>query len=223
VGGALTLALSAGNGQVLRAHKTDLPRITLAGGQGMLPGRASMGATVVFDGLDFQSAQLQGINLNQAYLSSINFSSAKLFGADLQFTHLQGADLRWADARFSTFDGARMQGALLNDAAFFGARLFVVDLRGASLDGTMLQSAYLNGAKLEGARLLNIRFDENTDFTGASIDNSTIIAIAKLKQGLYNSAEQNYPEDFIVDEERTSILRSELMARGLVLPQGYGS
>lgn len=218
VGSAVTLALSEGNGQILRAHAGDLPHITLAGWQGMLPGRSSLANSVVFDGLDLQSAQLQGINLAQAFLSEIKLSSAKLFGANLGFAHLQCSDLRWVDARFSTFNGARMQGAILDGATFIGADLFVVDLRGASLDGTRLQSAHLNGAQLEGARLLNIGYDEGTDFTSASVDAATIVAVAKLKSGLYNSAEQRYPEDFVVDEEETLRLRSALALKGLILP-----
>lgn len=222
VGGALTLALSAGNGRVLRAHETDLPSITLAGWQGILPGRPSSLDSVIFDRLDFRAAQLQGINLKQAYLSSVNFSSAKLYGADLQFAHLQNSDMRWADASFATLDGARMQGSLLNYTIFFGANLFLVDLRGANLDGTKLHYAYLNGAKLQGARLINIEFNEDTDFTGAVIDLTTVIAVATLKQGLYNSEERDFPDDFIVDTEKTALLLAALKERGLVIPEGYG-
>lgn len=218
VGSALTLALSEGNGKILRAHARDLPHITLAGWQGMLPGRSSVANSVMLDGLDLQSAQLQGISLRQSFLSKTDLSSAKLFGANLEFSHLQCSDLRWVDARFSTFNGARMQGAILDGAIFIGADLFVVDLRGASLDGARLQSAYLNGAKLEGARLLNIGYDDDTDFTNVSVDASTVVAVAILKSGLYNSSERKYPDDFIVDEAKTTLLQSALAQKGLILP-----
>lgn len=219
VGSALTLVLSGRNGQILRSNAVDLPHIALAGWQGMLPGRNYVESNVVFDGLDFQGAQLQGINLKQGYLAKICLLSAKLFGADLAFSHLQGADLRWVDARFANLNGARMQGALLNGGIFVGADLLVVDLRGASLDGAQLQSASLNGAKLEGARLLNIVIDDYTDFTSATVDKSTIVAVASLKPGLHNSQDQKFPDDFVVDEKETFMLLEKLAKKGLVLPQ----
>ena len=217
IGSALTLALSEGNGRILRVHAEDLPHITLAGWQGTLPGRKAATNTIVFDELDLQGAQLQGINLSQAFLSKVNLSSSKLFGADLGFVHLQCADLRWAEAHFAIFSGARMQGACLDGASFFGSEMMLVDLRGASLDGTRLQSASLNGAKLEGARLINIGFNDSTDFTGASADSATVIAVAALKPGLHNSADRQYPEDFIVNVEETRRLQESLARKGLIL------
>jgi uncharacterized protein YjbI with pentapeptide repeats len=215
VGGALTQTMSDGNGQILREHANDLPRITLAGWNGTLPSSRNRLNNLVLDGLNFQRAQLQGINMRQASCSRVDLSAAKLFGADFSFAHMQRSDLRWMEAPFSIFNGARMQGSLLDGAILLGADLFVTDLRGASLDGARLQSACLNGAKLEGARLLNIQYDQETDFSNATADKTTIIAVATPKIGLHNSSGLRFPDDFDINQEETNRLKVVLQKKGL--------
>ena len=79
-------------------------------------------------GIALRRANLEGANLEGAYLKGANLEGANLKGADLKGAYLEGADL----------EGANLKGANLGGAY----------LKGANLEGANLGGAYLKGANL---------------------------------------------------------------------------
>jgi hypothetical protein len=105
------------------------------------------------DGLAFApelaDLDLQGCNLQNAYLGERpdrrpDFSRADFFEADLS-----GASLRNVVAREAVFFKATMRGTVLKGAELEGA-----DFRDADLEGARFEGANLSGARFEGARNL---------------------------------------------------------------------
>lgn len=89
----------------------------------------------------FQKAHLEGARLAQTKMAECEFTGAHLSGADLK-----GADLTKADCSKADFSGADLRQARLGDANFRGANL--------------------SGVQLEGAYLKDLRYDEQTVFSG---------------------------------------------------------
>ena len=129
-------------------------------------------------GKDFRKANLEGEDLEEAYLSEAmlggaNLSGANLTRADLGDADLSGANLSWAvlyeadlsgaKAERADFTSADLRKADLSGASLIGANLSLVnlenanlaraDLRGAELYGANLSQVNLVGADLRGARL----------------------------------------------------------------------
>lgn len=111
-----------------------------------------------------QGADLQGRNLRDSDLGSLDLKGANLRDAVLlrcrareavlSEADLQGADLRFADLRGARLDGAKLQRAQLAGARLQNARLDGADLRGQSLDVAALAGATLRDAMLDGAELV---------------------------------------------------------------------
>ena len=89
------------------------------------------------DGRDGRFADLEGVNLDDAYLNGAN-----LAGANLNNAYLLGANLARADLR-----GADLNNAYLRYASLRGA-----DLRGANLVGANLAAAHLYNTNVAGVR-----------------------------------------------------------------------
>ena len=111
--------------------------INSAQGKGGSGGRVDALADLVRN-----DVSLAGINLDGAWLESIDLRNAMLAMASFEKTNLQGARL----------DGARLDGA-----SFRGATLTAVSFADASLRGADLTGARLSAANLAGADLTDVR------------------------------------------------------------------
>jgi len=89
--------------------------------------------------------------------------------ADLSNTTLQNADFTDAELIYAKLIKADLVMAQLEAVNFFGARL-----EGARLLGSNLEGASFKMARLEGADFWDAHFDEQTDFTGAVINEHTL-------------------------------------------------
>ncbi len=96
---------------------------------------------------------LEGANLNYAYLEGANLNYAYLEGANLYNAQLERAQLNYAQLNYAYLEGANLEGANLNGANLNGANLEGAYLEGAHLEGAHLNYAYLEGANLNGANL----------------------------------------------------------------------
>jgi hypothetical protein len=85
---------------------------------------------------------LAGINLDQAWLESIDLRNASLMMASFEKANLQGARLDGA-----RLDGANLRYATLTTASFAGASLRGADLTGARLSAVNLASADLTDVR----------------------------------------------------------------------------
>jgi uncharacterized protein YjbI with pentapeptide repeats len=85
---------------------------------------------------------LAGINLDGAWLESIDLRRATLPMASFEKTNLQGA----------RFDGARLDGACFRGANLSAASFINASLRGADLTGARLSAVNLAGADLFDVR-----------------------------------------------------------------------
>lgn len=168
----------------------------------------------------------QGSSLARADLRAANLTEAQLGGVDLHEANLTSSDLTRANLRFADLHGARLPGAVLVEAnlsrANLGrANLTGADLRGADLyragagararfDGailveanlvrTNLEGASMRAANLSGARLTNARLDStvmsDADLTRAEIFKS-LIEIGGQKMG---PAHATFLDGAILDE-----------------------
>ena len=111
--------------------------INSAQGKGGSGGRVDALADLVRN-----DVSLAGINLDGAWLESIDLRRAALPMASFEKTNLQGA----------RFDGARLDGA-----CFRGANLSAVSFINASLRGADLTGARLSAVNLAGADLFDVR------------------------------------------------------------------
>jgi hypothetical protein len=111
--------------------------INSAQGKGGSGGRVDALADLVRN-----DVSLAGINLDGAWLESIDLRLAQLPMASFEKTNLQGA----------RFDGARLDGA-----CFRGANLSAASFTNASLRGADLTGARLSAVNLAGADLFDVR------------------------------------------------------------------
>jgi hypothetical protein len=107
--------------------------INSAQGKGGSGGRVDALADLVRN-----DVSLAGINLDGAWLESIDLRLAQLPMASFEKTNLQGA----------RFDGARLDGACFRGANLTAASLTNASLRGADLTGARLSAVNLAGADL---------------------------------------------------------------------------
>ena len=142
--------------------------------------------------LDLRNADLRG-----ADLSGLNFK-----GADLRDARLQGAGLWQARLQGAVLAAAQLQGARLTEAQMQGAVLWGAQLQEADLEEAQMQGAGLWLARLHGAVLAGARFNEQTDFTAAtlrgaavrSVDCSDVPQIAEHLQDMFGDASVTLPE-----------------------------
>lgn len=125
------------------------------------------------EGVNFNEALLNRVNLEGLNLTASTFVRAQLVGANLVGADLHGGDLTEADLTGSNLDranlsavllrGANLQGVTGNGTSFvgadmsgttmMGANLSQADLRGANISGSDLSGAVLRGANLTGSDL----------------------------------------------------------------------
>ena len=111
--------------------------INSAQGKGGSGGRVDALADLVRN-----DVSLAGINLDGAWLESIDLRGAMLSMASFEKANLQGAQL----------DGARLDGVSFRDANLVTATLVGASLKGADLTGARLSAANLASADLTGIR-----------------------------------------------------------------------
>ncbi len=100
--------------------------------------------------LDFSSANLHGLMLKDADLSSANFREASLSHTDLWGSNLSNAQCQSAKFYCSGLVGVNLSGAFLEGANLANAKLCDSELVMANLS-----EAFLKNADLSGANLLN--------------------------------------------------------------------
>ena len=129
---------------------------------------AAHGLWLASDGKDYERADLTEINLQGANLEGAYLMDANLQGAYLMDANLQGANLGAAN-----LEGAYLMDANLRQAILWGANLWEANLGGANLQGANLgranlQKATLFGANLQGAILPRANLGE-ANFQGANL------------------------------------------------------
>ncbi|HET6843924.1 MAG TPA: toll/interleukin-1 receptor domain-containing protein [Candidatus Angelobacter sp.] len=142
--------------------------------------------------VDLSKTDINGENLNLAYLRNANLSEVDLIGADLRDVDLEEANLSRAD-----LSGANLSRANLSGANLSGADLEEADLSEADLSGANLSMVYLGGANLSEATAGYTTF--------ADIDLSSVKGLETLKHRAHSCigidtiylSEGNIPEIFL--------------------------
>jgi uncharacterized protein YjbI with pentapeptide repeats len=222
IGEAITVALGAQQGWLLRTHNTDLPNAVLTGYNSVL---AALKQPLELDGLNLTGIKLQGADLSHAHLQGAALIGAQLQGADLSNAQLQGADLSGAKLQSAYLYNVELQGADLTFAQLQGANLRYAQLKGANLRYAHLQGAALIGAQLQGADLFRAELQGanfiRAQLKGADLSNINIDAKTNFKQCDANNYTQVLSfDDFDESLEIVSTfkLRQQLKEQGLVLP-----
>jgi uncharacterized protein YjbI with pentapeptide repeats len=104
-------------------------------------------------GAHLESANLQGAQLNSAFLGVARLERATLTGAHLEYAELVGAYLEESDLCLANLENARVWGAHLENTDLMEARLENADLTDAHLEAASLWDAHLGNAILKGTRL----------------------------------------------------------------------
>lgn len=107
---------------------------------------------------------LEGANLQLAYLRT----------AVLPKAHLEGANLQNANLEHALLYDIHLEGAHLAAANLKGAQLHRAHLEGAELIFAELEGAALAGARLDGANLSGATFDKSTHLTDAVLTNVSV-------------------------------------------------
>lgn len=108
--------------------------------------------------IDWVGVNLRGVNLRGVDLSGANISKANLREANLLYVNLRGADL--TEAKLVRTD---LRWADLREANLFNANMI----------NARLENADLSGANMENTNLENAIFNEESNFTGAKINEAT--------------------------------------------------
>jgi hypothetical protein len=131
-------------------------------------------------GADNPGGNLQGANLEKAFLPSVNLNGANLQRADgsggnFRGTQLQRANMQLGSYENADFTGADLQGANLQHADFTGANLTDANLNGVNLHAANLTGANLSGASLAGANLNKVTWSNTTcpDGSNSDLDGNT--------------------------------------------------
>ena len=136
--------------------------------------------------LDLSYASFSEIDLREAKLNSMLFSSADFSGVNLARAHFVCADL--ADADFTQADltranlmGAHLRRACFNEATLIGTQLLGVDLvcakfRQATLISTNYAGSNLLGADFTGVRLIGVIF-QGADLSLAGFADATLSCV----------------------------------------------
>ncbi|WP_297073258.1 pentapeptide repeat-containing protein [Thermococcus sp.] len=149
---------------------------------------------------DLREANLSGANLTRADLGDANLSKANLswavlYEADLSGARAERADFTSADLRRADLSGASLIGADLSLTNLSGANLTRADLRGTELYGANLDGVSLVGADLRGSKLYGVSLSGVRGIEYARLD--AIIAEEKegdrlLKEGKFQNAVEAY-------------------------------
>ncbi len=169
---------------------------------GSVQGQVEAIESLIARGHKFVHADLSGISLQGANLSSGVFEGAKLHALDLTGVIAKKADFSRSGLRFANLTRARMsqvnlsqayapfvvgkdavfENANLSGANFFAADFQNADFRNADLRGAAFAYADLRGAKFDGANLTGAYFNgallEGATFVNAKIKNTDFDGIA---------------------------------------------
>lgn len=167
------------------------------------------------DPTDFLSSILECALLNDADLTRVDFTAAKLIDTNLQRAVLVEAKL--VDA---TLDGADLSGAILEKANFQGsslngAALADADLTGANLTKTELVDADLRGAVLANANLIDATLD-GADLSGAVLDNADLRG-ASLKGTVLTEASMLEVKNLTREQLETACGSKTLLPKGMTI------
>lgn len=129
-------------------------------------------------------ARLRGKNLRyadayRAFLVAADLNGANLQGAYLFQTNLRGADLMWADLQEAFLSEADLQAANLQRA-----NLRAVDLSGANLKQARMEGAILKETSLEGTDLRGADLTDATGLTKKQIETALIDEKTRLPKEL---------------------------------------
>ncbi|MDR2199232.1 MAG: pentapeptide repeat-containing protein [Deltaproteobacteria bacterium] len=120
----------------------------------------------VLDGASFAGAELTGGVFLAASAKGASFKGAKADGCNFS-----GLDLRGSD-----FEGASLREALFSESILSGALFDGADLMRAVLGSAFLQGARFRGASLYAADLFRAKVDRGTDFKGADLNRTVLVA-----------------------------------------------
>lgn len=162
------------SGSVDRLQKSPFDSVQLTGAEvAWLAEQSAQGRRVDEMGDNFH---LEGADLRDAHLEGARLSLVHLDGANLYAAYLMGADLRGASLKGADLSLAHLEGAYCSLADFEGANLYAARLEGADLYVAYLERSDLRGACLNGADLRGVRFDNTTELTAATLDDTTRLA-----------------------------------------------
>jgi uncharacterized protein YjbI with pentapeptide repeats len=124
--------------------------------------------------LDFQGANLSGINLSHA-----DFTRTNLFRANLSNANVSAAILSHANLSSANLSSAGLFRANLSCANLTRTNLFRANLSRANLSAANLSSTYISGADLSLSVIIGVKHYEglicgNSNFDGAIIDDQTL-------------------------------------------------
>jgi len=126
------------------------------------------------EGLDLRRTALWGADLDDAVLTEVNFSQARLRGAALARARLARGKFRAANLTDANLAGVDLAGAVLTGACLKGVDLTGAVLRGADLTGVDLTRANLQRANLREANLSSATLTgallDGADLSGATLD-----------------------------------------------------
>ena len=103
------------------------------------------------NGKNFQSGDLQGLNLQGGSAQGSNFNSASLQNVNLQGAMLQGSNFNNANLSGANLSGANLKGANLHGANMNNANLTNVDFTGANCQGSTDTGATTTGVITTGS------------------------------------------------------------------------
>ena len=135
------------------------------------------------EGVDFSDCYLTGTVFRDAELAGARFREAILDGADFRGASLKGADFAEASLRKADLSECVLRSATLFRCNFLGATLArthlqEADLREAQFEGAMLEGAYLGGAWMERAQLRGAKlkgaFLDATNLTQAVLEGADL-------------------------------------------------
>jgi len=140
------------------------------------------------DGLAYapslRSADLQGCNLQHAYLSGdrlgreVDLSDADLYQADLTRASLKGSKAHGTVFYHATLTNTVFQRAELIGADFRDADLTGADFRNADLDGAKFDRAILTGAKFRDAKNLPTSIESLLGDDGIVLSTASVAAVS---------------------------------------------
>lgn len=141
---------------------------------------------------DLRGANLQGVNLERAYLRNADLRGANLKGTNLEKANLQNANLKPQIVGDNEYVITNLQGANLRKARLVDANLQTANLQGAILNGAFLLDTDLRNANLQDANL------DNTNIRGAKLDGA-ILNNTSMRPSLFRRMANILPPPIILN------------------------
>jgi len=157
------------------------------------------------EGAYLGEANLVGANLREAYLQGAtlveaNLEGATLEGASLKEAHLDGASLKEADLNGANLEKADLEKADLKRASFKEASLEKADLKRANLQGANLKRAYLGEANLVGANLKKA-YLKRANLMAANLKEAKNLEVTlHIEDAIFNKTRVTEREKAIIEE-----------------------